>query len=157
MYELLQFLHVLSAMAYFLSHGAVASVTFALRREPGPKRIEGLSAVMQLAYVGAPIASVVLVLTGVTLGIMGRWWGDRWLWTSLGLLLMIGVLMNRLGKAYMTEGFARARNPDVQIPLGARVGASGGVRTFFLSPMFFTITGMIGLAIILWLMMFKPL
>jgi len=32
MYEILRFLHVLSAMAYFLFHGAVASVTFALRR-----------------------------------------------------------------------------------------------------------------------------
>jgi len=157
MYELLRFLHVLSAMGYFLFHGAVASVTFALRREPGPKRIDALSAVMVLAYKGAPIAGVMLVLTGILLGFLGRWWGDRWLWTSLGLLLMIGVLMNRLGKAYMTEGFARATNPAVQIQPQARAGISGGVRAFFLNPMFFAATGMIGLAIILWLMMFKPL
>ena len=157
MYELLRFLHVLSAMAYFLFHGAVASVTFAMRRGPGPKRIEALSAVMGFAYIGAPIAGAVLVLTGILMGFMGRWWGERWLWTSLGLLLTIGILMNRLGKAYLTEGFARARNPNAQTRPQARRGISGGVRAFFFHPMFFTVTGLIGLATILWLMMFKPL
>ena len=156
MYELLRFLHVLSAMAYFLFHGAVASVTFAIRREPGPTRIEVLSSVMDFAYAGAPIAGVVLVLTGIIMGFLGRWWGDRWLWTSLGLLLTIGILMNRLGKAYLTEGFARAREPNPQIRPQAKVGISGGVRAIFFNPMFFTLTGLIGLAIILWLMMFKP-
>ena len=156
MYELLRFLHVLSAMAYFLFHGAVASVTFALRRNPGPTRIEALSEVMRLAYIGAPIAGIVLVLTGIILGIMGRWWGDRWLWTSLGLLLTIGVLMNRLGKPYMTEWFARARNREAQARMPARAGFAGALREVFFHPMFFTVTGLIGLAIILWLMMFKP-
>jgi hypothetical protein len=156
MYESLQFLHVLSAMAYFLFHGAVASVTFALRRNPGPTRIEALSEVMGLAYKGAPIAGVVLVLTGIILGIMGRWWGDRWLWTSLGLLLTIGLLMNRLGKPYMTEWFARGRNRDAQTRMPARAGFAGALREVFFHPMFFTVTGLIGLAIILWLMMFKP-
>ena len=156
MYELLRFLHVLSAMAYFLFHGAVASVTFALRREPGPKRIEALSAVMVFAYAGAPIAGVALVLTGIVMGFMGRWWGNRWLWTSLGLLLTIGVLMNRLGKPYMTEWFARARNREAQARKPARAGFAGAMRELFFHPMFFTLTGLIGLAIILWLMMFKP-
>jgi len=157
MYELLRFLHVLSAMAYFLFHGAVSSVTFAIRREPGSKRIEALSEVMTLAYIGAPIAGVVLVLTGILMGFLGHWWGDRWLWISLGLLLTIGVLMNRLGKAYMTEGFTRARNPIAQTGPHARRGISGGVRAFFFHPMFFTVMGLIGLATVLWLMMFKPL
>ncbi|MGH2619914.1 MAG: hypothetical protein ACRDHG_05010 [Anaerolineales bacterium] len=156
MYELLRFLHVLSAMAYFLFHGMVASVTFAMRQEPGPKRIEVLSSVMVLAYIGAPIAGVVLVLTGIILALLGRWWGDRWLWASLGLLLTIGILMNRLGKAYLIESFAMAGYPDVLTPPQARLGIAGGVRAFFFNPMFFTLTGLIGLAIILWLMMFKP-
>jgi len=157
MYELLRFLHVLSAMAYFLFHGAVASVTFAIRREPGPKRIDALSEVMVLAYRGAPIAGVVLVLSGILLGFMGRWWGDRWIWASVAVLLVIGILMNRLGKPYMTEGFSRARNPSAQLRPQAGRGILGGMRAFFFHPMFFTFTGMIGLAIVLWLMMFKPL
>jgi MFS family permease len=156
MYELLRFLHVLSAMAYFLFHGAVASVTFALKREPGPKRIEALSAVMVFAYAGAPIAGGVLVLTGIVLGIMGHWWGDRWIWASVAVLLVIGILMNRLGKRYMTEGFARARTPNAQPQPQASRGISGGMRALFFHPMFFTFTGLIGLAIVLWLMMFKP-
>ena len=156
MYELLRFLHVLSAMAYFLFHGAVASVTFAIRREPGPKRIEALSAVMVFAYAGAPIAGVVLVLSGILLGFMGRWWGDRWLWISLGLLLTIGVLMNRLGKAYLNEVYSRVRNPSAQPRPQAGRGILGGMRAFFFHPMFFTVMGLIGLATVLWLMMFKP-
>ena len=157
MYESLRFLHVLSAMAYFLFHGMVASITFALRREPGPKRIGVLSEVMVLAYKGAPIAGVGLVLTGIVLGFLGRWWGERWLWASLGLLLTIGILMNRIGKAYLTEWFVRARNPDDPILARSRVGISRGVRTFTFNPMFFAVMGLIGLAVVLWLMMFKPL
>jgi MFS family permease len=156
MYELLRFLHVLSAMAYFLFHGAVASVTFALRREPVPKTFEVLSAVMVFAYAGAPIAGGVLVLTGIVMGFMGRWWGDRWLWTSLGLLLVIGILMNRLGKPYLTEGFVRASNREAQTQTPTRAGFAGAMRKFFFHPMFFALTGSVGLAVVLWLMMFKP-
>jgi len=156
MYDSLRFLHLLSAMAYFLFHGAVASVTFALRRDPGPSKIEALSAVMVFAYRGAPIAGVVLVLTGILMGFLGRWWGDRWLWTSLGLLLMVGVLMNRLGKAYLNEGFPAARDRQVHTAPQARLGFPVVVRAFFLQPMFFAVTGLLGLAIVLWLMMFKP-
>ena len=157
MYDILRFLHLLSAMAYFLFHGAVASVTFAIRRDPGPTRIEALSAVMIYAYKGAPIAGVVLVLTGILMGFLGRWWGDRWLWASLGLLLMIGVLMNRLGKASITEDFSAGRDRQVQIAPHARGSIPVAIRAFFLQPMFFAVTGLIGLAIVLWLMMFKPL
>jgi MFS family permease len=157
MYEILRFLHVLSAMAYFLFHGAVASVAFAIKREPGPKRIEVLSAVMVFAYAGAPIAGGGLVLTGIILGIMGHWWGDRWIWASVAVLLVIGILMNRLGKPYMTEGFARASTPNAQIQPQARRGMSGGMRAFLVHPMFFTVMGLIGLTTVLWLMMFKPL
>ena len=156
MYELLRFLHVLSAMAYFLFHGAVASVTFAIRRDPGPKRIDALSAVMIYAYKGAPIAGVMLVLTGIILGSMGRWWGDRWIWASVAVLLVIGILMNRLGKAYLTEGVSWGRNSNAQTQPQATRGISGSMRAFFLQPMFFAVTGLIGLAIVLWLMMFKP-
>jgi MFS family permease len=156
MYEILRFLHVLSAMAYFLFHGAVASVAFAIKREPGPKRIEVLSAVMVFAYAGAPIAGGTLVLTGIVMGFMGRWWGDWWIWASVAVLLVIGILMNRLGKPYMTEGFARARNREAQTQTRARAGCAGAMRKFFFHPMFFTLTGSIGLAVVLWLMMFKP-
>jgi hypothetical protein len=31
------------------------------------------------------------------------------------------------------------------------------MRKFFFHPMFFTLTGSIGLAVVLWLMMFKPI
>ncbi len=161
MYELLRFLHVLSAMAYFLFHGAVASVTFALRRNPGPTRIDALSAVMVFAYRGAPTAGVVLVLTGIIMGFQGRWWGDRWLWASLGLLLVIGLLMNRLGKPYLTQDFgseriAGAGSPGDPMQPKAGEGVSAGLRAFFFNPMFFAVTGLIGLAVVLWLMMFKP-
>jgi len=157
MYEILRFIHVLSAMGYFLFHGAVASVTYAIRREPGPKRIEALSAVMVFAYAGAPIAGGVLVLTGIILGIMGHWWGDRWIWASIAVLLVIGILMNRLGKPYMTEGFSRASTPNAQSQPQARRGMSRGLRAFLFHPMFFTALGLIGLSIVMWLMMFKPL
>jgi hypothetical protein len=156
MYEALRFLHALSAMAYFLFHGVVASVTFAFRRDPGPVRVQVLSDAMSFAYRGAPIAGVILVLSGILLGVLGRFWGERWLWASVGLLLVLGILMNRLGKPYMTEAFDGARNPGSGTRLQPRGRIAAGLRKFAFHPMFFTVTGLIGLAIVLWLMMFKP-
>lgn len=156
MYDTVLFLHVLSALVYLLFHGAVASVTFALKREQMPERINAFDGVMNLAYDVAPYALAVLVLSGILLGFLGRWWTDGWIWTAIGLLLGLGILMNRLGRAWLFEGFRKADQPVVPNPPAAEQSRQASLRRFFLSPMFFTVTGVGTLALILWLMMFKP-
>jgi len=42
LYQLIVFLHVISAFAFLLSHGAAASVAFALKRERDPQKIRTL-------------------------------------------------------------------------------------------------------------------
>ncbi len=157
MYDIVQFVHVLSALVYLLFHGAVASVTFAFKREQLPERINAFAEVMTLAYYVAPYALTVLVLSGILLGFMGRWWNDGWIWVALGLLLGLGILMNRLGRAWLFEGFRKADQPVVTKLPAAQQTRQASLRRFFLSPMFFTVAGVGTLAAILWLMMFKPL
>ncbi|HLF36392.1 MAG TPA: DUF2269 family protein [Anaerolineales bacterium] len=156
MYDLIRFVHVLTALIYFLFHGAIASVSFALRRAGTPERTEALEQVMRLVYHPIPTSLVIMVLSGLALGFLGSWWSDRWIWVSIGLLLFVGVLMNRLGKASLTEGFAAGREPRSDTnPTEARPG-SNPPRAFFLHPTFLTVTGVVALAVITWLMMFKP-
>jgi hypothetical protein len=156
MYDIILFLHVLSALIYLLFHGAVASVTFALKREQLPERNNAFDGVMVLAYNVTPYALAVLVLSGILLGFLGRWWADGWIWVGLGLLLGLGVLMNRLGRASLFEGFRKADQPATPNPPASQTGRRASLRGFFLSPMYFAVTGIGTLALILGLMMFKP-
>ena len=94
MYRIIVFLHILGAMGFLLAHGASASVAFRLRREKEIERIKALLDVSGTAVLMMWISLLVLAVAGIVLGFMGRWWSRGWIWTSIGLFLAIGILVN---------------------------------------------------------------
>ena len=103
----------------------------------------------------------VLLISGVVAGFMGDWWGQGLLWLSLALLIGIIVGMffigtrrySRLRQALGMPWFdGRKEHPaaepapieEIQALLAASPALS------------LTVIGFGGIAIILWLMMFKP-
>jgi hypothetical protein len=159
-YDALLFLHLLSAFAYFLMHGAVASVAFGLKRETESVRREAFDPVLNLTYRWAPISLISLLLSGLLLSFMGRRWAEGWVWGSLGVLVAIGILMFVFGKIYFYLRFAsdEAEFPSALPEKGDRLyPLVVMVRRLGTSvPMLLTVTGMLSMAIILWFMMFKP-
>lgn len=159
MYDLLLFVHVGSAMAYFLFHGAVASVTFALKRETSDGQRQVLSRVLDGANRVAPLSLLTLVVSGALLGFLGRWWSDGWLWVSVLALVVLGIFMFVVGGLYFDRRFeavdGQASVPQntvthrlVYHPLMDRHHAK--------IPMLLTVSGVAVMGVVLWLMMFKP-
>jgi len=162
MYDFLLFVHVGSVMVYFLFHGAIASVTFALKRETSDGQRQALSSVLDRAYRVAPLALLTLVLSGILLGLLGRWWSDGWIWVSILALVVLAVFMFVVGGLYFDRRFeavddrpwaqqaqeGTATHRLVHHPLMDRHHAK--------IPLLLTASGVTVMGVILWLMMFKP-
>lgn len=160
MYEALLFLHVLSAFSYFLLHGAVASVSYALERETDPNRKAVFDSVLNLTYRWSPYSLLVLLLTGVVLSFMGRYWTAGWVWGSLAILILTGVLMFIVGGIHLSLRFLRdEREYPSDLPAEGERGYSLVVLVRRLGgrvPALLTASGVLAMGFILWFMMFKP-
>ena len=163
MYTILRFLHVFSALAFMMIHGATAAAMFALQREREPSRVEGLLAIRDFAtkWMGIPLG--ILLISGIVMGFMGRWWNQTWIWLAIGVFLAISFAMSGFGRPYHDrlwhaidpEGHAPPTKKEKRRSQPATTEELVGLLAVG-RPMLLTVTGVIGLGVILWLMMFKP-
>ena len=78
----------MGAFGFLLAHGSSVEVAFKLRRE---REIERVCALLDISASLASVAYVSLLVmfaAGITLGILGDWWRQRWIWAALGLLIL---------------------------------------------------------------------
>jgi hypothetical protein len=161
MYQWLVFLHVLGAFGFLLAHGGSANVAFRLRRERDPERVRTLLDLSGGSTMVMYLSLLVLLIAGIIAGFQGRWWGFGWIWVSLVLLILIAIVMyvtstaqfNKvrkvLGMPYFEGGKPRPAQAIASIAEIEKVLESW-------SPWLSISIGMGGLAVILWLMIFKP-
>jgi hypothetical protein len=157
LYPWLAFLHILGVFGFLLSHGASASVAFALRNERNPERVRALLTLSASSYPVMYLALLVLLVTGIITGIMGDWWGRGWIWTALILLIAILVAMYVLGTSQF--GGLRKAVEQPNPGRGTTPSASAAELDALLAkgnPMLLSVIGFGGIAIVAWLMMFKP-
>ena len=158
MYQWVVFVHVASVLAFMLAHGVHVTAMWAFRREADPERALTFFNDVPTAT-GLRVLLAAVVLSGATAGIMGSWWGSGWIWTSLVLLTVIAFAMWRFGGGYfgLVQGAAEAaivaRTADPANP-GPQAAYDRARRSWHTIGM--SILGLGGLAVILWLMMFKP-
>ena len=158
MYEWLIFLHIAAVLAFMLAHGSHVAAMWRMRAEADPEvsltLFNTLSSPLPLR-----ILLGVIVGSGVLAGFMGSWWSRGWMWASLITLVAISVAMWRYGGGYYglvqdaaTRALeARASEPPDPAPQLAFDAVRGSWHTIGVS-----VIGIGGLALILWLMMFKP-
>ena len=162
MYPWLIFIHVLSGFVFFLSHGASAFVLLKMKTEREPERLKAL---LDLRTVGEPWMGWsfgVLFLSGIVAGFMGRWWGTGWIWTSLVLLILVSVMMTFMGRFYFErvrkalglESRGPGSKPGETTPPVSANELAAVVQAGNPGPV--AGVGLLGLALIVWLMMFKP-
>lgn len=158
MYNWVVFIHVASVLAFMLAHGVHVTAMWAMRREPDPERM--LTFFNDLPKTtGLRALLGVVVLSGAIAGFMGSWWSRGWMWTSLAVLAFIAVAMWRFGgefygqveEAATSALDARTADPSNPGPQAAYDAARRSWATVGMS-----VIGFGGLAVILWLMMFKP-
>jgi hypothetical protein len=159
MYQWLVYAHIGSVLLFVLAHGASAAMALRLKAEPSA---DGIKALVMLSTLSSRVMYpflLLIVITGIWLGAAGGWWGRGWIVTALVILLVTVALMNLMGRQYhpirvaagQRRGRARGREP-------APPAGPDEVRRLALStsPWPITILGLLALAVILWLMLFKP-
>lgn len=158
MYQWTVFLHVFLALVFMLAHGVSAAAMLSFRNEPDPER--------SLTFFNiVPNPTMIRVLT-ILMGVSGfiaafltTWWQQGWVWASFAIYLIISYVMYKYGGGYfgLIEGAAtrliEARKTDANITAALKeFDEARNAR----HPMVVAIVGLTGLAIILWLMRFKP-
>ena len=161
MYRWIVFLHVLGAFAFMMAHGASANVAFKLRRKTSRERIAALLDLSTAYLSGMYLALLVILLAGIGLGFLGKWWGQGWIWLGLVLgfakLFAMSVMPARaftqLRKVAGLPYFEGMKSQPAVPPASPEEIAA---RAAAINPMPAAIVGFGGLALIVWLMMFKP-
>ncbi len=163
MYQWLVFAHILGVFGFLLAHGTAAAVTFALRRQREVERVRVLLDLSRGVTMVANVSLLVLLAAGITAGFMGNWWGQGWIWASLGLFILIGVTMTLLGSRPLNRlrQLVHAGNPSrsetiSHSSLDTSAEKQLAVLLAATHSWLLTVIGGGGLALILWLMMFKP-
>ena len=158
LYPWIVFLHVIGAFAFVLAHGASAIAAFLIRAEREPERI-GL--LLDLSRLGAALSYtglLVLLLAGIAAGIVGHWFGMGWIWAAIGVLLAIMLGMYATATPYYNR---------VRVAVGKPAYGEGPPTTPVSPtelaalletrrPEVIAGIGAVGLAVLLWLMVFKP-
>lgn len=163
MYQWIVFAHVLGIFGFLLAHGTAAAVSFKLRGEREVARVRALLDLSRAASATGSISLLVLLAAGITAGFMGSWWGQGWIWTSLILFVAMGVAMMPLGSRPLHR-IRELLQPKDSAQAKAAIQASSegaldqqlAVMLAGIHPWPLTMVGGGGLAVILWLMMFKP-
>jgi hypothetical protein len=161
MYKWLIFLHVLGVFGFLMAHGVSMSVAFALRRERNFERVQTLLN-LSASSIEVMLGSLaVLLISGVITGFMGHWWGKGWIWLSFGLLIAISVYMGisverYYGQVRKLTGLEYRDGSKFIKPDGP--ASDEEINDLLDHPKLFSLSviGFGGLAVITWLMLFKP-
>lgn len=152
-YQWWKFIHILGVVGFMAAHGTSMAATLLLRRYRDPQEIEG---VLQLSAATVPafyVSTIVLLVGGVGAGIVGGFFSRGWIWLSIALLIVVGLLMFPMARGY----FRRLRMVIELMESGTtvtpvdfqRVLASG-------NPLVTAATGSVAIVFIIYLMVLKP-
>ena len=157
MYNWVVYLHVTVIFIFLIQHAAEILVTFKLREQKEPEGVFATYAFMlDNNSRNLRITYSLIIVTGIAAGFISTWWRQGWMWTALGVMIVIWIVMSRVGSSYLTAVDAITdhafKNKDDTSAIDKFRSDLRARR----EPEIMTITSVIGGAIILWLMMFKP-
>jgi hypothetical protein len=148
------YLHLVGAFGLLASHGASIFMAFALRKERDPARVNAMLEMSGSSLRAFYVSLCALLVGGIAATFDGGWWGQRWIWASLAILVLLIVAMYALAHPYYHR---------VRFVAGALVEGSHAVTPEQFDmllrsrrPLAIIAIGLAGLALILYLMLFKP-
>ncbi|MFN8534388.1 MAG: DUF2269 family protein [Dehalococcoidia bacterium] len=147
MYLVWVYFHIVGSLLFVAAHGVSAAVAVAIRRERCPTRLAALLALSTWARPISYSGLAMLLVSGVAAGWLGDWWSHGWIWASLLLLLALALgalplvpYFHRLRRVLRSDGSPSQIEQALDSSLPLVVAAYESV----------------GVAAILWLMVFKP-
>jgi uncharacterized membrane protein len=155
------FLHVVGAFMFVSGHGVSMFAVFAERKERDRGRLGALLDLSGWSLAVAGIGLLILLVSGIAAGVMLGSFGRWWIWISLALFILIGILMTPVGGTYLRGLRAaigqRPRNakPGDPDPVALSDGELAALQASN-RPEVLLALGAGGFVVILYLMMFRP-
>lgn len=155
------YLHIFGVFVFLIAHGVSSGVGFRLAKERNRERVAALFDFSASSYRVMLLGFWWILTTGLVLGSLGGWWTMRWFWAAIiTLIVLAGVMTPLAGRPY---GRVR-RMLGLRVPMRRRQpaasapGSDADVAAALdrISPIPTAAVGIIGIAFLLWLMMFKP-
>ena len=142
LYLWLKFLHIVGLVAFVMPHAVSAAVSFLVRGQVTPQTRRFLMLSQLTSFASNP-GLLLLVVTGVWMGFIANWWGQKWIWTAIVVLVLVAAGMGALSRPYHM-----ARESKDDAALADRLGKA--------RPAAVAAIGGIGLLVLIFLMVFKP-
>ena len=157
MYLWVVYLHVLVIYVFLVQHAAEIWVSFKLREQAQPEGIYATYNFMPANNVrNLRITYSLIIITGIAAGFITTWWRQGWMWTALGVMIVIWIVMRRVSSNYLYAVDAIAEQALKNKEDTALLEKFRSDLQARREPEILSVTSVIGGLIILWLMMFKP-
>jgi hypothetical protein len=153
------YVHLAGVFGFLVAHGVSAGVGLKLRKERDPVRARALLDLSASTLNLANLSFLVLLVGGIGATSSEHMWSEGWPWAAIGVLIALVALVptlvvpyyKKVRKAVGAPG-ARGRMPagesanpeEIERVLGSPI------------PIVISVTGVVALAILLWLMVYKP-
>ena len=155
------FLHILSALTFYMAHGTSVAMAFKIRKETDFTRIRAMLDLSWSTMILMGVSFLIMGLTGIIMPFMIHIWNKIWIWASIVLMLFVFIYMamfnetsykqlrRLVGLPYMKGGkelpAEPPSSPEEVAALLKKTSVTGLVLIGYVIP-----------AIVLWLMVFKP-
>jgi hypothetical protein len=153
------YVHLAGVFGFLVAHGVSAGVGLKLRKERDPVRARALLDLSASTLNLANLSFLVLLVGGIGATSSEHMWSEGWPWAAIVVLIALVALVptlvvpyyKKVRKAVGAPG-ARGRMPagepaspeEIERVLGSPI------------PIVISVTGVVALAILLWLMVYKP-
>lgn len=94
----LLFLHILSALTFFLAHGASIAMAFKVRSETDFARIRAMLDLSVSTIMVMFVSFLAMGLTGLSMPFILKLWGKGWIWASIVLMVIVVVQMGLMNE-----------------------------------------------------------
>lgn len=157
----LVFLHVLSAITFFLAHGAAAAMVFKVRRETDYVRIRAMLDLSVSTFQIYMLSFLIMGLTGLTMPFLIHIWNKVWIWLAIILILFVVVWMGLVNEKQIKQLRRLVGLPYMQgfneFPAEPPVSPEEVAALLKkINPHQWALVGYGIPAVVLWLMVFKP-
>lgn len=157
MYVWVVYLHILVIFIFLIQHAAEIWVSFKLREQKEPEGIFATYAFMPNNNVrNLRITYSLIIITGITAGFIAPWWRQGWMWTALGVMIVIWIVMKRVSGIYLSAVDAIAAHAQKNREDASAMSKFRSDLKARREPEILSAFSLLGGLIILWLMMFKP-
>jgi len=155
------FLHILSALTFYLAHGTSAFMAFQIRKETDFARIRAMLDLSWSSMIVMGVSFLIMGLTGLVMPFMIHIWNRIYIWLSIGLMLFVFIYMAMFNETHFKQlrrlvglpYMIRSKEMPAEPPSSPEEVSALLKKT---SPASLVVVGYVIPAFVLWLMVFKP-